>query len=288
MKLISIECSSQDEDVPKKGIAAKSSGDRVEMTMKKMWFKWTNENHTFESVTLSKADIAAFSGAVREYIDHDRDEMGKPKPDGRSWLPSLKYTFAAVPKPNEKPKALTNDQKQQNLVFTRECKKLWKEALNELRERVVEGVKKMEMKKNRNSSGDYNNESSMKEVESERKSKSDGDRSRERGSKERDDSDAVSISSSIKGNNNKTSKYELSVLNDLSLKTLREWVEEDEDKLLEKEKEKLREKNEEAKKMHQQFVRKKDGLRIRLPDPSEMPRAAIPRMDYANKADAPV
>ena len=123
--------------------------------------------------------------------------------------------IAAVPKPNEKPKALTNDQKQQNLVFTRECKKLWKEALNELRERVVEGVKKMEMKKNRNSS----DESSMKEVESERKSKSDGDRSRERGSKERDDSDAVSISSSIKGNNNKTSKYELSVLNDLSLKT---------------------------------------------------------------------
>ena len=92
----------------------------------------------------------------------------------------------------------------------------------------------------------------------------------------------------MKGNNDKTSKYELSVLNDLSLKKLREWVEEDEDKLLEKEKEKVREKNEEAKKMHQQFVRKKDGLRIRLPDPSEIPRAAIPRMDYANKADAPV
>ena len=29
-------------------------------------------------------------------------------------------------------------------------------------------------------------------------------------------------------------------------------------------------------------------LRIRLPDPSEMPKASIPRMDYANRADAPV
>jgi hypothetical protein len=27
----------------------------------------------------------------------------------------------------------------------------------------------------------------------------------------------------------------------------------------------------------------KDGLRIRLPDPSEMPKTTIPRMDYATK-----
>ena len=261
--------------------------------MKKMWFKWTNENHTFESVTLSKSDIAGFSGAVREYIDHDRDEMGKPLPDGRSWLPSLKYTFQAVPKQNEKPKSLTNDQKQQNLIFNRECKKLWKEALNELRERVVEGVKKMEIKKGKNSNnngGGYDNETSRKELESERKIKAandgdrDQDRDSERGSKEKDEN---SYNNNYNNNNN-TSKYESSVLNDLSLKQLREWVEEDEDKVIENEKEKLREKNEEAKKMHQQFVRKKDGLRIRLPDPSEIPRAAIPRMDYAHKTDAPV
>ena len=29
-------------------------------------------------------------------------------------------------------------------------------------------------------------------------------------------------------------------------------------------------------------------LRIRLPDPSELPRPVIPRMDHANRADAPV
>jgi hypothetical protein len=38
----------------------------------KVWFKWTFDNHTFESVTLTKADQDGFSGAVKEvhiYID---------------------------------------------------------------------------------------------------------------------------------------------------------------------------------------------------------------------------
>jgi hypothetical protein len=60
-------------------------------------------------------------------------------------------------------------------------------------------------------------------------------------------------------NDNKvnTSRLELIVLTELSLKRLREWVEEDEDKLIESKKEKDKEKKEEAAKMHQQFVRKK-------------------------------
>ena len=295
----------------KKQTSGKNVGDRVEMTMKKMWFKWTNENHTFENVSLSKYDVEAFSGAVKEYIDHDRDEMGKPLENGRNWLPSLKYTFAAVPKPNEKSKPLTNDQKQQNLVFSRECKKLWKEASSELRERVIEGVQKLERKKGDSSggkdsgssgSGGGNMESNRKESESESESKSKSagetdakikDSDKFTSNKNKNDKISSSIDSKsvdlgkTSGSGN-TSKYELSVLNELSLKRLRDWVEEDEDKLLEREKEKLQEKNEEAKKMHQQFVRKKDGLRIRLPDPSEIPKPAIPRMDYANKADIPV
>jgi uncharacterized membrane protein len=35
----------------------------------KVWFKWTFDNHTFESVTLTKADQDGFSGAVKEVHD---------------------------------------------------------------------------------------------------------------------------------------------------------------------------------------------------------------------------
>jgi hypothetical protein len=100
-------------------------------------------------------------------MDFERDEMGKPKPGSRCWLPSLKYTFQAVPKPNEKPKALTNDQKQQNMVFTRECRKLWQEAQNDLRERVIDGVVRLERKKAEKRNGDNEEkEGSMKKKES--------------------------------------------------------------------------------------------------------------------------
>lgn len=222
---------------------SKGAGGPVEMTMKKMWFRWTNENHTFESVTLSKADVDSFSGAVKEYMDMDRDEMGKAVPGGRCWLPSLKYTLPGAPKPGEKPKPLTNDQKQQNLVFTRECRKLWRQALSDLRQRVTDGVEKLERKKLEEREG------SRKDFESERKSKAAGESSAK----------SYEDGRGNPSNRGVTTKYELAVLNELSLKRLKEWVEEDEDKYLEREKEKLQEKNEEAKKMHQQFVRKKDG-----------------------------
>ena len=133
---------------------SKGTGGPVEMTMKKMWLKWTNENHTFENVTLSKADQDAFSGAVKEYMDFERDDMGKPISGAKCWLPSLKYTFPAVPKPGEKAKPLTNDQKQQNLVFSRECRKLWSEALSDLRQRIADGVSKLERKKYGDRGGD--------------------------------------------------------------------------------------------------------------------------------------
>jgi hypothetical protein len=226
----------------------KGSSGPVEMTMKKVWFKWTYENHTFENVTLSKADQDAFSGAVKEYMDFDRDEMGKPKPDSRCWLPSLKYTFPGVPKPGEKPRPLTSDQKQQNLVFIRECRKLWREALGDLRQKVIEGVNRLEKKRAEGREG------SRKSDESEIKSKAAG----ESNSKSYDDNRYTSTSGAGAGSGIST-KLETAVLNEIGLRRLKEWVEDDEDKVLEREKEKLLEKNEEAKKMHEQFVRKKDG-----------------------------
>ena len=244
---------------------SKGTGGPVEMTMKKMWLKWTNENHTFENVTLSKADQDAFSGAVKEYMDFERDDMGKPISGAKCWLPSLKYTFPAVPKPGEKAKPLTNDQKQQNLVFSRECRKLWREALSDLRQRIADGVSKLERKKYGDRGGDRD-----RDEDDDRDRDGDRDRERERSRKDYESSTKAGAagemnsksshdyggSSSISPATSK--KFELVVLNEISLKRLREWVDEDEDKMLEREREKLQEKNEEAKKMHQQFVRKKD------------------------------
>lgn len=235
--------------------------------MKKMWLKWTNENHTFENVTLSKADQDAFSGAVKEYMDFERDDMGKPISGARCWLPSLKYTFPAVPKPGEKAKPLTNDQKQQNVVFSRECRKLWREALNDLRQRIADGVSKLERKKYGDRGGDRDRDDDR---DDDRDRDRDRERDRESSRKDYESSTKAgaagemnSKSSHDHGGNSSISpatskKFELAVLNEISLKRLREWVDEDEDKMLEREREKLQEKNEEAKKMHQQFVRKKD------------------------------
>ncbi len=53
-------------------------------------------------------------------------------------------------------------------------------------------------------------------------------------------------------------RLDYNALYDMSMKKLREWVEEDEDKKLEEERELRQEKMAEAKLSHDQFVRKKD------------------------------
>jgi hypothetical protein len=54
-------------------------------------------------------------------------------------------------------------------------------------------------------------------------------------------------------------QIEVSALQALSIRQLKQWVEDDEDKKAEKEKETLRESQEEAKNAHMQFVKHKDG-----------------------------
>ncbi len=104
--------------------------------MKSVWVKWTTELHTFNMVKLTDADYAGFSGAVREFMDKETDsESGHEV----FILPSLKYTFPAVPKnKGDKPRPLTNDQKLQNAIFLRCAKRLWKAVELELQDRLLE------------------------------------------------------------------------------------------------------------------------------------------------------
>jgi hypothetical protein len=132
---------------------------------------------------------------------------------------------------------------------------LWQEAQNDLRERVIDGVVKLERKKAEKRHGDNEEkEGNMKEKESNMKERQE---SESKSKADSDDFKKINVDNKLN-----TSRLELIVLTELSLKRLREWVEEDEDKLIEYKKDKDKEKKEEAAKMHQQFVRKKVCLYI--------------------------
>lgn len=110
--------------------AGKSSSTK---TMQSVWFKWAMEHHTFENVAVSIEDIKGFTGALKEYLQ---------VVDEQSYIPSIKYFFPAAPKPGEPPKPLLQDQKAQNTIFQRECRKLWRSAKLELEEKINENMKK--------------------------------------------------------------------------------------------------------------------------------------------------
>mmetsp|Transcript_28821 Transcript_28821/g.48622 ORF Transcript_28821/g.48622 Transcript_28821/m.48622 type:complete len:1741 (+) Transcript_28821:136-5358(+) len=70
---------------------------------------------------------------------------------------------------------------------------------------------------------------------------------------------------------------ERNCLNALSIKRLKQWVEDDEDKRVEELKELAQEKAQQVKISHDQFVRHKDSLRIRLPPPDYDNRIGKPK-----------
>ena len=207
-------------------------------------------------IKLTDEDIAPFTGGLKEFLE--KDDTG--------WiLPSLKYTLPSIPKKaNEKPKPLTNDQKLQNNLFNLECKKVWKSAKEELKNRVIEAVYKAEMSrreadKKKGTANNNNNNKTPREIE-----------------------EAVERSKRI---------AEKNVLYALSIARLKAWIEEDEDKALKKAKEEADEQQMIAKKSHEQFVKQKDSLRIRLPPPEVIatlrPQSA-PRMSFSSGSTVPV
>jgi hypothetical protein len=202
--------------------------------MKALWQKWTTENHSFTMVPISDEEWRPFSGAVKEML-----EKGS---DGFYRFLSLRYAFPGVPKPGEKAKPITADQKLQNAIFHREMMKIWRGAKEELRLRVIEGVDRAHKKTN-----------SRRE---QKESASGGD-----GTTPSMDDIAVSA--------------ERNILIKLSIKRFKQWVEDDEDKKAEAEKEKVLERQHEAKMTHEQYVKQKDSLRIRLPPPDFDPRTLV-------------
>ena len=192
-----------------------------------------SEHHTFNEVVLLPADLSQLSGAVHEYLDK-REDPGTGKEV--TILPSLKYFFPAAPKPNEKPKPLTNDQKVQNSVFNRECKKLWEEARRALDARVESALSQGSRKS---------------DAEEEKGGKEEEEKSEFRAK----EGDLKTVAPAAPRSLSK-------ILHDLSIKVLKEWIEEDEDRALQRRKQETDEKLASAKKSHEQFVRIKDRYTI--------------------------
>jgi hypothetical protein len=85
--------------------------------MKSAWTKWTTENHSYSNIHLSQDEVTPFSGAVKEMLEKQGDHYVQL---------SLKYAFPGVPKPGEKAKPITNDQRLQNVIYMRETAKVHK------------------------------------------------------------------------------------------------------------------------------------------------------------------
>jgi hypothetical protein len=78
-------------------------------------------------VKFTASEVSAFSATLREFLEPAGDDFV---------LLSLKYSFPAKPKPNEKPKPLTSDQQLQNAAFNQQCMRVWKEARAEVEKSV--------------------------------------------------------------------------------------------------------------------------------------------------------
>ena len=215
-------------------IVAKSTADQQKKkidkgkSMKSIWLKWTIESHTFSNIRLSLSEYKAFSGAVKEFLEEEEDEETRQK-TGFFILQSLKYSLPAVPKPGEKAKPLTNDQKLQNAMYLRECRAIWRAAKEEMENRVKEYVERRGRKV-------VDKERNTKEEEYEKKSKEDSEPPRRKS-----EAEASTTGSDMTGGSLRL-RLENACLNELSLRRFRDWVEEDEDKALAKLKEDKKEK----------------------------------------------
>eukprot|EP01033_Poteriospumella_lacustris_P002248 gene2248-1646_t len=207
------------EDKAPGASSGKNEGDGSKKSLKAVWTRWAMEFYSLSMLRLTQRDLTTISDAVKEFllsesellIYSDPEEAAKADKE-KNILPSLKYFFPAVPKPNEKPRPLTNDQKAQNVIYLRELRKLWKKAEEEMNNRVEEYVAR--------------GLKASAELEGE---------SKERAAKTVGRTD---LAEDAKRKQSLVKQLESQCLMELSLRRLRDWIEQDEDEKLKDENEK--------------------------------------------------
>lgn len=209
-------------------------------TVRSAWMKWTMEHHTFEMVKISIKDVQQLSKGALENFEESED--------GAMIIPSLQFFYPEEPtKPGDKTKPLTSDQKVLNTFVLRELKKLWMSAKASLSSQVKDIVEgKAPSSSSKASFGAEAKGSDRTDGEKKSKSESAGAPIVAR-------SDTPSATGS---EGMSAARLEMKALTDLSLKRLREWIEEDEDKYSARQVEMQREKIAEAKKAHESYVKR--------------------------------
>ena len=187
-------------------------------------------------VRIPDKDVASLTGGALENLKSESDIAAASggTTEGKSKQPniaqSLKYFMIAPPKPNERAKPLSNDQRIMNNVCMRECRKLWKKASDEVEKRLTAYIEQREVE-------------SQSHVEAERKSKA----------SQFNDEFAV-----MDARATKLRMLSSTFLNDIGLKRLSTWIEEDEDIKQKEEQARFSDKQKKAKSLHDQWVKKKD------------------------------
>ena len=281
-------------------------------TLRSVWFKYIMQHFSFENVVLDAKEFASLSAAAKEYIDANETDKDTGKKINK--LLSLRYFFPKVPQPNEKPKPLTNDQKAQNAIFQRRCRKLWRTAVD-----GIDNAVRTEMDSIKSKLAGTNNESNS-EVKAEKRNDVDNDvkssdlklagtnnesNSKMKAEAKNDvDNDVKSSDLKLAGTNNESNskmkaekrndvdnevkisddKLEQMALNNLGVKKLKVWIEEDEDAELQRMHKEKEDNKKKAYKEHIEWLSKKEQCRIRMPDNFNVPKHSA--MSYGRAMSA--
>ena len=174
------------------------------------------QTYSFPDVEILPEDLKILSGGVKENLDF--------RSDGKAYHISLKYFFPAVAtKPNEKAKPLTSDQKIQNKIYMSKMRKFWRDAKEELQNRVDEFVARLEQQVLKSESSNHIT------------------------------SQNVSVM---------RTRFELQALNEMGMKALKLWVEEDEDARLKEQNDNNLMKRKDNKKEHEEWLKSKNRFAL--------------------------
>lgn len=222
--------------------------------------KWTMESHTFVDVKLSESELTSVSEAVLELMEEE------------GVMPALQYTYPPEPpRRGLKSRPLSVDQKATNAIFLRRLRAGWKEANKEMRRQMAHAIEDAEtifrLKKNPHSKSATRRSSEAKEQDGEDEEKKED---------EEDEPPLAKLNAYERdqGFRDRKEKYTYNALDAMGVRRLAAWLEEDEDRL--KERDRLREMDrvEEARRAHESWAKRKDELRIKLP---QRPATAIPQ-----------
>ena len=232
------------------------------------------KHHTFNEVSLSEEFVNKLTGGAKEMLR----AVDQSDPKKGYTIDSLKYNFPEIPKKKGlQPRPMTTDQKLFNTQYMIQLRRLWKESATALEEQInaakqnngrvdkpvfVEGGGAVNLDFGKEEAKDGGGGGGEAKAEEKSGGGEGGDAK----------SGGATLAAAAPGKKDPASggasrgeqmdegKMQMKILNAISIRRLREWLEEDEDRRLNQEKDDLRSKRLYAKKEHEAFVAKHKDL----------------------------